>query len=130
MVEAIFVFSAIVAIIGVVYTIGKDSFPYFKKLFKQNNNSNEKDSLYKQVTRQVNLEYIKEAGLEDLWEKEGYKLRWTSPSNIVSRELKGYEIMYGKDDQRKERFSLEILRHDGSVALVLMGKKNKDISSL
>ena len=129
MVEAILVVSAVIAILGVIYSIGKDLFPYIQNLFNNKNHSSKaEDNIYKQVTRQVNMEYITDSGLKDLWENEGYKLRWSTPSNVASWELKGYEIMYGVDDQKKERFSLEILRHDGSVDLVLMGKKeNKEV---
>ena len=104
MVEAIFVLSAIAGIIGLIYVVVKDNFTYIKNFFKQNDHRNSvEEVMYTQVVRHVNINYITEAGLKELWEKEGYKLRWTSPSNVSSRELSGYEIMYGEDDQRKRK---------------------------
>lgn len=130
MAGTIILLAAILTAIGVIYTIGKDFFPDILDFIRNKNHSEEHEkSAYKQVTRHVNNNYINESGLKDLWEKEGYKLYWSSPKNVPSYELKGYEIMYGIDDQKRERFSLEVLRYDGSVDLVLMGKKENKESS-
>jgi hypothetical protein len=125
----IFVSAALVTIFGVNL---KDVWPYIcrlkEKLFYENDNPTSKENPYSIVSKQVSFNYPKESGLQDKWEKEGYNLRWISPRKVESMKLQGFSIMYGIDEEKKQRFFLECLSSRGKVDLIMMGKKIRNES--
>lgn len=95
-----------ITIAGIMYPVVSDIHAYIIKL-----------NGYENTKRLVNARYIEDSGLKDAWEAQGYQLRWTPPVNVASRELDGYQVLYGIDEQKKEVFTLHL--KGGSV---LMGK--------
>jgi hypothetical protein len=66
----------------------------------------------------VDLEWLVVSGFRDRVRAEGYKLRWSCPDAVPTRELDGYEVLYEVD--QKAHTSRSLTRYDGSI---LIGKK-------
>jgi hypothetical protein len=67
----------------------------------------------------VDFEWTRKSGFQEQAEAQGYKIAFSRPDKIASREIDGYEVMYEIDKGAKTKRRL-VLR-DG---LTLIGKKS------
>lgn len=83
---------------------------------------NIKDYLsWNEETKLVDRTWLEKSGFGELMEKQGYKLRWSSPEKVEAKKLDGYEIMYEIDKIKRVKRRVE--RTGGRDSLILMGKK-------
>lgn len=97
---------------GLAYTLAKEAFGYIKE------GAEFFDAIQDAPQRLVDFDWPETSGFIKGAEAAGYKIGWSQPDKVASRELDGYEIMYEIDEKKRTRRSL-VLR-DG---LVLIGKK-------
>lgn len=93
----------IIELVGLIYIIIKDLHEFLS---------------YKEEDKIVDYNWLKNSGLEERMENEGYILRFVRFDLIESRKLEGYDFVYEID--RKKRIRYKIKLRDGNV---LMCKK-------
>lgn len=113
---------------GLAYTLAKEAFGYYKEckdvLDALNGGADKAKDIkeYYQLKdatpRLVDFQWPEKSGFAKETEAAGYRISWSQPDMVASRELEGYEIMYEINEQEQTRRML-VLR-DG---LVLIGKK-------
>ena len=63
----------------------------------------------------VDRDWLETSGFQAEVEAKGYKLRWSRPDRVATRELEGYEVLYQVD--QKARTKRALTRYDGSILI-------------
>ncbi len=113
---------------GVAYALAKEAFGYFKdgkEVFDTLKSAadtatdiKEHYQLKDADPKLVDINWPVTSGFGKEAEAAGYKISWSRPDMVASRELEGHEIMYEVNE--KERTRRKLVLRDG---LVLIGKK-------
>ena len=88
---------------GLLYTLAKELGSYLD---------------YDEEEKLVNFQWPVDSGFQAEMEKEGYRISWSRPEDIPTRQLQGAEVLYEVDKVRRIRYRLVL--KDG---LTLIGKK-------
>jgi hypothetical protein len=92
----------VIELLGLVYEIAKDL----------------KDRLkWDEQEKQIDRDWLDKSGFEKALIEMGYKLYWSRPDSIATRELDGYSVVYELDQAKRIRYRL--VRYDGTT---LIGK--------
>ena len=91
-----------IEIAGVLYSLAKELGSYLS---------------WDEEEKLVDIRWLEKSGFRSDMEKIGYRIIWSTPDNIESRKLDGYEVLYEID--RLKRIRRRIVLRDG---LTLIGK--------
>lgn len=113
---------------GVAYALAREAFGYFKagkEVFDilkgaadTATDIKEHYQLKDADPKLVDFQWPEASGFAKEAAAAGYKISWSQPDKVASRELDGYQIMY--EINEKERTRRMLVLRDG---LVLIGKK-------
>lgn len=87
------------------YTVIKDYWSYLK----------EKNT---PVLKLVKADFLEKNGIQEKWEKRGYKVRGVNLDKIEERKLDGWEILYERDETSGKTYYYRTFR-----GLIFMCKK-------
>ena len=65
--------------------------------------------------KQIDRDWLDKSGFANKCIDEGYKLYWSRPDSIATRELDGWSVMYELD--RAKRIRYRLVRYDGTTLL-------------
>jgi hypothetical protein len=98
-----------IELIGLLYGFARDLKEHFE---------------WEEREKQVDREWLDKSGFERQLVDLGYKLYWSRPDSIATREFDGYSVLYELDRTKRVRYRL--VRYDGTT---LIGKPAKDATS-
>jgi len=114
--------------LGLAYTMGKEVYGYFKDgkeifdaakgAYTAGKDIKEHFEVKEIDPKLVDMAWVQKSGFDKASAEAGYKLAWSRPDRVASREIDGYEVMYEVD--KGARTKRKLVLYDG---LVLIGKK-------